>query len=289
MSVSTSRKIRSLMSEQNLKTRKRFGQNYLIDDKILKKIVSTSQIDSKTLVIEIGPGLGSLTQYLVESAAHVLAYEIDESLVEVLQDMFAQNDNFTLISDDVLKRDMDADVQAHYGEAEKIIVVANLPYYITTPFIMKSLEESRKVDRYVLMLQLEVAKRLTASKNTKDYNALSVIMQYLTTPSFQFTVPNTVFIPRPKVDSAVITLDVKKSKYTLPETPELLKFVKACFKQRRKTLINNLHEAYGIDKETLKKFLHEQGFTHQIRAEAIAADELIKLGNDFLENDQCST
>ncbi len=283
MDVSTSKKVRALINNQNLQARKRFGQNYLIDDKILQKIVNTAKIDKETLVLEVGPGLGSLTQYLLNRAAHVLAYEIDESLVEVLEDMFKERENFTLIAGDILKRDIDEDIKERHGKVEKVVVVANLPYYITTPFIMKALEESRLVDRYVLMVQLEVAKRLTAAKSTKDYNALSVIMHYLTTPTFEFSVPNTVFIPRPKVDSGVITLDVKPNQYVSHETPELLRFFKACFKQKRKTLTNNLHVAYGIEKSELQVFLQEHGYRTQIRAEEIASKKLIELGKTFIE------
>jgi len=283
MKTSTSRYVRNLLERHDVKIKKKFGQNYLIDDHILQKVADVSDIDDHTLVVEVGPGLGNLTRYLLEKSAHVLAYEIDDSLVDILHQAFPNTENLTLIHDDVLKRSLDEDIQTLSIDFDKVIVVANLPYYISTPFIMKGLETSSLIDRYVLMLQLEVARRLTASKDTKDYNALSVLIHQMTYAQFCFTLSEHVFIPKPKVKSAVITLDVKRENVSR-ETSLRTDFVKSAFKQRRKTLINNLHQAYGVEKEVLAQFLDSFGFDRNIRAENISPEEYQELADEFFQN-----
>jgi len=280
MSKSAQRHTKEILSKHNLRTKKKFGQNYLIDDNIISRIIDVAAIDEKTLVIEIGPGLGTLTRHLVEKAGAVLAYEIDDGLIPVLTDMFRDENNFTLIHRDILKADIDKDIESHFPDFEEIVVVANLPYYITTPILFKCLEESNKIDVLVLMTQLEVARRLTAHKNTKDYNALSVLIHYRTDPEFCFKVPRSVFVPSPNVDSAVIRLSLKE---TDPDIDESFFFdlIKQSFKQRRKTLVNNLHDAYGIGKSEIIDFLETQGIRTDARAESLDTETFVKLSEAF--------
>jgi len=282
MSDSTKSHIVTMLKRHDIRIKKKYGQNFLIDDNILRKIVDVSGIDENTLVIEIGPGLGSLTQYLLESSKRVLAYEIDKTFIPILEDYFKDKKSFHLIQDDILKRDIDEDLKPYLEGVKQIVVVANLPYYITTPILMKCLEESKLINRFIVMMQLEVARRLTAHENTKDYNALSVAVQYRTNAKFSFKVPKNVFIPAPNVESAVIKLDVKE------ETPlngkqELFfyDFIKQCFKQRRKTILNNLSTAYPIEKNKIVEILNEHNYNPQIRAEALTVDDFMRLSEIF--------
>ncbi|MFH5882618.1 16S rRNA (adenine(1518)-N(6)/adenine(1519)-N(6))-dimethyltransferase RsmA, partial [Liberiplasma polymorphum] len=240
MRSSNPKSIHEILKSNAITIKKRYGQNFLIDDNILQNIVALGRITNETLVIEIGPGLGSLTQYLVNKAKHVIAYEIDNDLIPILKSTFT-SEHFTLIHDDILKRNIDNDIATIKQSFDQIVVIANLPYYITTPILMKCLEESKRINRMVVMMQLEVARRLTANKNTKDYNALSVAVQYRAYTNFAFKVPKNVFIPAPNVESAVITLDFGAQKdHNVKNETFFFECVKAAFKQRRKTLLNNL-------------------------------------------------
>ncbi len=281
MEKSTPKAVKELLVGHGLRLKKRFGQNFLVDDGILKKIMRTAALDKDTLVIEIGPGLGSLTRYLFAEAAHVLAIEIDDRLVEVLEEAFEDVANFTLLHKDVLQVDLDEEIEKMDKSYGKVVVVANLPYYITTPFIMNSLQKSERIDRYVLMVQLEVARRLTARPSTKDYNALSVFIHHHTEADFRFRVPPEVFIPKPEVGSAVISLTVKDGHKVSRETSRFHDFVKKAFAQRRKTLVNNLHNAYGVDKEKTGDFLEKMGYDRNVRAERIEPDGWVELAEEF--------
>ncbi len=281
MEKSTPKAVKELLVGHGLRLKKRFGQNFLIDDGILKKIMRTAALDEDTLVIEIGPGLGSLTRYLFDAAGHVLAIEIDDNLVEVLEETFGDVKNLTLLHEDVLKVDLDEEIEKLDKSYGKVVVVANLPYYITTPFITNCLEKSERIDRYVLMVQLEVARRLTARPSTKDYNALSVFIHYHTEAEFCFRVPREVFIPKPEVGSAVINLKVKDRHDVPRETSGFHAFIRNAFAQRRKTLVNNLHSAYGVDKVETGDFLEKMGYDRNIRAERIEPDGLVDLAREF--------
>ncbi len=281
MEISTPKAVKELLAGHRIRLKKRFGQNFLIDDGILRKIMRTAALDENTLVIEIGPGLGSLTRYLVAAAGHVLAVEIDDKLVAVLKEAFADVQNFTLLHEDVLKVDLDEEMEKLDESYENVVVVANLPYYITTPFITNCLEKNRRIDRYVLMVQLEVAKRLTARPSTKDYNALSVFIHHHTEAEFCFRVPREVFIPKPEVGSAVISLTVKEKPDVPRETSRFHDFVRNAFAQRRKTLVNNLHSAYGVDKVKTGDFLEKMGYDRNIRAERIDPAGFVELAREF--------
>lgn len=283
MKSSNPKHIQSLIKSNRVKVKKRFGQNFLIDDNILNKIVETANIDKDTFVIEIGPGLGSLTERLIAKAKHVLAYEIDNDLIPVLNTMFKE-DNFSLINDDVLDRDIDEDIKSIDEHAKDVVVIANLPYYITTPILMKCLETTKYISKMVVMMQYEVAKRITASTHTKDYNALSIAVQYRANTSLAFKVPKSVFIPAPNVDSAVVSLEFHKTyQDTVLSEPFFFTFVKGAFKQRRKTLLNNLHELLNIDKNTLSDILETLNVHPQIRADKLPLKTYITLANYFYQ------
>jgi 16S rRNA (adenine1518-N6/adenine1519-N6)-dimethyltransferase len=283
MKSSNPKHIQALIKSNRVKVKKRFGQNFLIDDNILNKIVDTAEIDKETFVIEIGPGLGSLTERLIPKAKHVLTYEIDTDLIPVLKSMFKE-DNFSLINDDVLNRNIDDDIEAIDAQAKEVVVIANLPYYITTPILMKCLETTKHINKMVVMMQYEVAKRITASTHTKDYNALSIAVQYRAKTSLAFKVPKSVFIPAPNVDSAVVSLlfhDTYQDK-VLSE-PFFFSFVKGAFKQRRKTLLNNLHDLLHIDKNTLSETLEKLNVNPQIRADKLPLETYITMANYFYQ------
>ncbi|MFW5894549.1 MAG: 16S rRNA (adenine(1518)-N(6)/adenine(1519)-N(6))-dimethyltransferase RsmA [Bacillota bacterium] len=287
MKKSTQNHVRDTLRANRLNTKKRFGQNYLLDDNILRRIIETADIQSGQPVIEIGPGLGSLTRYLVEASDKVLAYEIDTDLTEVLSDMFDENKGFVLKTKDFLKAHLDDDIKDVFGPVNDVVVVANLPYYITTPVIMKCLENSTRLKKLVFMMQNEVAQRLSAKPNTKAYNALSVMIQYKTHTQYAFKVPRTVFMPSPDVDSAVVTMDIIPRKDRPAEDEDMfIDFVKRSFKQKRKTLVNNLHAAYELPKEDLKAFLSYHGYNGNVRAEALTVEDFLylseKVKQDFL-------
>lgn len=283
MRQSNPKNVTNILREHNLRIKKKFGQNFLIDDNVLDKIIDTSEITKDDFVIEIGPGLGSLTERLISSANKVLAYEIDTDLIPVLQAAF-KDERFHLIEADILKRDIDKDIAAIDPKIDAVTVVANLPYYITTPILMKCLETSKKIKRVVVMMQYEVAKRITASTHTKDYNALSIAVQYRAKTHFAFKVPKNVFIPAPNVDSAIITLDFH-DKYQGEVLSEafFFSFIKAAFSQRRKTLVNNLYASLNIEKSDVLDVLEDLKINAQARAETISLEQFIKLSNHFYQ------
>jgi 16S rRNA (adenine1518-N6/adenine1519-N6)-dimethyltransferase len=269
------------VNRKNFYIKKKFSQNFLLDENIIHKIIDSGQIDKETSVIEIGPGFGALTKHLVNEAKDVLIYEVDDELIPHLNKLFEDQENLTIKHQDFLKVDhIDQDIKENLS-CEKIVVMSNLPYHITTPIIMKILEESQKVNRLILMMQLEVAKRLTSKPNSKDYNALSVIIQDQTKAKYLFKIPKTVFQPRPKVDSALIRLDILDHK----SDAKFYQFVHQCFRQRRKTLVNNLNQAYEVNKDRLKDILEKINLHDKIRAEVLSLEDFKKLYNLFIEED----
>ncbi len=265
--------------------KKKLGQNFLTDTNILDKIMDAGKIDDNTYVIEIGPGTGALTEKLVKKAKKVLAYEIDPELIPILRTRFAETKNLVLVNRDILKIDIDQDISRYFDKDAKAVVMSNLPYYITTPILMKVLETAMRVDRLVLMTQLEVARRLTSEPNTKDYNALSVIIAYRSRARFLFKVPRTVFVPRPNVDSAVISIEVRHVRENAPRNEDcFFHLVRNSFRQRRKTLVNNLLGAYpSLDRPGLEKMLEEANIDKNARAEALQLDDFLELAEVFCE------
>lgn len=261
--------------------KKKFGQNFLIDQNILSSIVSKAGITKEVNVIEIGPGIGSLTEHLIHNANKVISYEIDDSLIPILSKEFADCENFTLINQDILKADIASDIQKYFNDDREVYVVANLPYYITTPIIMHLLENVPEVSRYAVMVQLEVADRITANKGGKEYNNLSVAIQYRAKVYKALNVSRNVFMPKPNVDSAVVVFELYKE---VPVKAENEKFffalVRNAFLNRRKTLVNNLNVSYHIEKEKLSAMLEKLGINPQIRSEALSVSDFVMIAKE---------
>ncbi len=274
------KEVKELLDKYNLNAKKGFGQNFLIDDNILKKIASSLDEKDYQAVIEVGPGLGSLTRYLVKSYPQVLCYEIDKDMIEVLNDTILEH-NLTIKEGDFLKSNVEKDIETYFGK-QNVCLIANLPYYITSPILLKLLEEVPSVKDIVIMIQKEVADRFVAKPNTKDYNALSVLIQYFTNAEKLFDVSPNAFIPTPKVSSSVIHLSYKdKVSLSGDDLTFFLKFNRNIFKQRRKTLVNNICSSFNISKENTAKILIDNGFKDTIRSEALSVEEIVNLSKIF--------
>ena len=275
---------KKVIQDNNFHIKKKFGQNFLTDKKILDKIVESANITSDVCVIEIGPGLGALTQKLAAKAKHVLAYEIDKDLIPILDENLADFNNTTVLNIDVLEADVNKDIKTYFKDYSSIYVVANLPYYITTPILLNLLQNS-KIDKYIVMMQLEVADRLCGSVKTKDYNSLSITIQYQASCKKLFKVPRTVFNPQPNVDSAVIEINRYKEIKHKPRNEEVFfDVVRNSFSQRRKTLINNLMNRYGPERETFKNILNKLNLKETVRSEELSVEDFINLSDEILTN-----
>lgn len=271
------------LNDNNLYAKKKFGQNFLKDQNILSKIIEAANLDKDTLAIEIGPGLGSLTERLCEAAGFVLAYEIDTDLIPILNENLQEHNNFKIVNKDILEVDINKDLLEYEGNYKKIVLVANLPYYITTPIILGLLENTKKIKKYVMMVQLEVADRICGKPKTKDYNALSIAIGYRANAYKIFNVPRTVFIPEPNVDSAVISLDLYEEPKFIAENEELFfKLIRESFNQRRKTLINNLSKAYS--KELINNMLNEFNIKQNVRSEELDIKTFVDFSNYIFKN-----
>ena len=278
----TKEQVKKILEQNDIIVKKQYGQNFLLDDNILKNIVKSAELKKDTNVIEIGPGLGFLTNYLQQATTNVLCYEIDEQMVEHLNEL---NYNISIINDDFLKRNLNKDFKNIFDNSNNITLVANLPYYITTPILLKVLEETTRVDKMIVMMQTEVAKRLCGKPSTKDYNALSVLIQYFTNPRIIFNVSPKSFFPEPNVESSVVMIEKKEE--PLLEVKNLdffLKFNRNIFSQRRKTLYNNIQKAYNYDKELIKKIIKENNLDESVRSEELDVSQIVKLANDFYIN-----
>jgi 16S rRNA (adenine1518-N6/adenine1519-N6)-dimethyltransferase len=269
--IGSIKKVREMLQENQFRIKKHYGQNFITDQNLLKKIVDSANIGPECGVIEVGPGFGALTQHLVVKAKKVLAFEIDKELIPLLQSQFINDPGFILIHQDILDVHIDEVIHTYLSDCKEIVVVANLPYYITTPILMRFLETSQKVSRLILMMQHEVAMRITGKPNTKDYNALSIVIQYLAKAKLLFKVPRTVFIPAPNVDSAIVHLEIKETKELNPQVePRFFDFVHQCFTQRRKTLMNNLKASnLGKSKEEYEISLTSLGIALDARSEQL--------------------
>ena len=260
---------------------KKFGQNFLIDTHVLEKIIAAAGVTKDDCVLEIGPGIGTMTQYLAESARHVIAVEIDQNLIPILKDTLSAYENVTVINKDILKVDIQALAQEYNG-GRPIKVVANLPYYITTPIIMGLFESNVPIDNITVMVQKEVADRMQVGPGTKDYGALSLAVQYYAEPEIVANVPPNCFIPRPNVGSAVIRLTRHKEMPVEVKDPALMfKIIRASFNQRRKTLQNGLGNASELPytKEQIAAAIAEMGLTPTIRGEALSLAQFAQLSD----------
>ena len=264
---------------------KRFGQNFLIDAHVLEKIVSAAGITKDDCVLEIGPGIGTMTQYLAESAGQVIAVEIDTNLLPILADTLKDYSNVKVINQDILKVDINELVK-EYNNGRPIKVVANLPYYITTPIIMGLFESNVPIDNITVMVQKEVVDRMQVGPGSKDYGALSLAVQYYASPYIVANVPPNCFIPRPNVGSAVIRLTRYQEPPVQVKDPKLMfKLIRASFNQRRKTLQNGLNNSPEISfsKEEITKAIESLGVSPSVRGEALSLEQFAQLANYFVQ------
>ena len=278
---------RAILERHGFTFKKSFGQNFLTDTNILQKIVDTAEIDKNVNVIEIGPGIGALTEFLAESAAEVMAFEIDDRLVPILADTLRDFDNVTVVNQDILKVDLAQYIAEFKNPDLPIKVVANLPYYITTPILMHLIESGIPFSEFVVMMQREVADRISAQPNTKTYGSLSIAVQYYMTAKVAFIVPRTVFVPAPNVDSAILKM-VRREQPAVEVQDEkfFFKVTKASFVHRRKTLWNNLTSHFGKSEETKAKLtaaLEQAELSPSVRGEALTLADFARLADALKE------
>ena len=274
---------RAILERHGFTFKKSFGQNFLTDTNILQKIVDTAEVDKKVNVIEIGPGIGALTEFLAENAAEVMAFEIDDRLVPILADTLRDFDNVTVVNRDILKVDLAQYIAEFKNPDLPIKVVANLPYYITTPILMHLIESGIPFSEFVVMMQKEVADRISAQPNTKSYGSLSIAVQYYMTAKVAFIVPRTVFVPAPNVDSAILKM-VRRDQPAVAVQDEkfFFKVSKASFVHRRKTLWNNLTSCFGKSEEIkakLERALETIDLAPNVRGESLDLETFARLSD----------
>lgn len=276
-----------ILQKYNFSFQKKFGQNFLIDTHVLEKIIAKADISKDDMVLEIGPGIGTMTQYLCESAKKVVAVEIDKTLIPILNDTLSEYDNVSIINEDILKVDINRLVEEE-NDGKPIKVVANLPYYITTPIIMGLFEKKVKVESITVMVQKEVAQRIQSGPGTKDYGALSLAVQYYAEPEIVANVPPNCFMPRPNVSSAVIRMKLHATP-VVNVSDEVLMFqlIKASFSQRRKTLTNGINNSPELKftKEQVAEALIQMGKNENVRGETLTLEEFAELA-DILKHVQ---
>lgn len=283
--LSNPKKTIEIIQKYQFGFQKKFGQNFLIDDHVLTKIMDGANVTKDDFVLEIGPGIGTMTQYLAERARQVLAVEIDTKLLPILEETLAPYDNVEVLNNDILKVDMN-EIANKYNNGNPIKVVANLPYYITTPIIMGLFESGVPIDNITVMVQKEVADRMQVGPGTKDYGALSLAVQYYAKPYIIANVPPNCFIPRPNVGSAVIRLTRHQEPPVQVKDEELMfRIIRASFNQRRKTLQNGLNNAQDLSfsKEEIVKAIESIGLKATVRGEALTLEEFAKLSDALCE------
>lgn len=273
---------RKIINENNIIARKSFGQNFLIDDEILSKIIEVSDIKDKDKIIEIGPGLGNLTQYILEKNVDVIAFEIDKNMKEILDRRFNSNKKLKIVMEDILK----ADISKYIEKNEKVKIIANLPYYITTPIIFKLLEESEYIEEIIVMVQKEVAERLVSKPHSKDFGVLTVNVNYRADVEKEFDVPRESFIPSPNVTSSVIKItpnELKRKGYGVVDENLLSKVIKASFSARRKKLINSLCISGNKEftKDKIEQIIEELNIDKNARAEELEIMDFVNITNEI--------
>ena len=280
--MNTLKKTKMILNKYDIKANKRFGQNFLIDDNILEKIVEVSNISKSDLVIEIGPGLGNLTEYIIDKAGYMLLVEIDNKMIQILNERFKEKDNYSLLNNDVLKINLDEKIDEIEKKLNikfnKIKVVANLPYYITTPILFKLLQDESRIDSITVMVQKEVAERMVAHSKTKDYGILTLMVKYLSDANIEFVVPKESFIPAPNVTSAIICLR-KNKKFNVKDEKLFFDLIHKSFAKRRKTMINSLYLSNfnGLEKEKVNEIFSKLGMDKNVRAEELEIEDYIKI------------
>lgn len=282
--IATPNKTKEILQKYGFSFKKSLGQNFLVDSNILKRIIEHAAIDKTSGVIEVGPGIGSLTEQLAIHANKVVAYEIDQRLVPILGDTLSAYDNVKVIHQDILDVNLTETIAANFPEDLHVHIVANLPYYITTPILMRVLEQQTRIETITVMLQKEVAERMAAKPNTKAYGSLSIAVQYYTEAKLVMDVPKTVFMPQPNVISSVLNLTMRKEPLAIVKNEVFFfELVRASFKHRRKTLRNNLvsHFEGVLDKSAINECLLEAEIDGTRRGESLSIEEFALLANTF--------
>ena len=276
---------RDILKKYNISANKKLGQNFLIDNEVIDGIIDASNVNKNDLIIEIGPGLGTLTKRLLDNAGKVICIELDTRMIGILNDRFKFYDNFEVINEDVLKVDLNQLINENKNEELKTAkIVANLPYYITTPIVMKLLEDKLDIESITVMVQKEVADRLVDVPGGKNSGAITYGVNYYTKPEKVIEVPNTAFIPAPEVNSSVIKLNVLDKPSVEVKNEELLfKIIKMAFMQKRKTLLNGLTNGNLASKEQIEKMLVDLGFDLRIRGEKLSLEDFAKIADYYLE------
>lgn len=285
--IATVKRTKEILQKHNFSFKKSLGQNFLVDRNILDQIVTAAQLTNDSGVIEVGPGFGALTERLAEQAQKIVAFEIDERLLPILAEVLHAYPNVTVIHADVMQTNLTEAHQKHFQAGQDVMVVANLPYYVTTPIIMKILAEQLPIRGIVCMIQKEVAERISASPGTKEYGSLSLAVNYYAQAETVFTVPSHVFIPKPKVDSAVLKLVMhKKRPVMVHDEPLFFTVIKAAFAQRRKTVLNSLalNLQASIPKATIGQLLNACDIDPVRRGETLTMKEFARLSNAIYEN-----
>ncbi len=283
--LSNFKNTQEIIKKHNFSIQKKYGQNFLIDEHVLNKIIAAAELSKDDYVIEIGPGIGTMTERMAPECRHVTAIEIDKELIPILSETLSGFDNVDIINEDVLKVDLNKLI-AERNDNKPVKVVANLPYYITTPIIMSLLENKIPIDTITVMVQKEVADRMMVGPGTKDYGALSLAVQYYAKPYIVANVPMNCFIPRPNVASAVIRLTChKEPPVTVKDEKLMFNLIRASFNQRRKTLINGISNFSGLSftKEQVAMALNSIGLSENIRGEALDLEKFAKLSDALLE------
>lgn len=284
--MNTQVKTKNIMRKFGIVANKRYGQNFLIDDNILENIVIAADITAEDLVIEIGPGLGNLTEYILSKARYAILVEIDSKMIDVLEDRFKDYNNYSLINEDILKVNIDSlvkDIETKNDfKFRKVKVVANLPYYITTPIIFKLLENENTISDITVMVQKEVAQRMVAKPKSKDFGILTLMVEYFSNAKIEIIVPNSSFIPEPGVESAVINLK-KIRKYDVVNEKLFFELIHKAFAQRRKKMVNSLYATNfnNMSKQDIEKLFQKSSISLNTRAEELTIEEFIKIANNI--------
>ena len=279
MRIATYSRTFSILKKYDKQAKKNFGQNFIIEYQIIDKIVDAAGVDNNTGVIEIGPGIGALTEGLLLKAKKVVAFEIDTSLLEVLDEELKEFSNLTVINQDFLKVNIDEVVDTYFKDCSRVVIVSNLPYYITTPILIKIFEESTKIESITAMMQKEVGKRICAQKGGKEYNNLSILSSYYSDCNIALHVSKNIFTPRPNVDSCVVKFVLNKKNEDVRDEKLFFKVLRSSFAMRRKKLLNNLEE-YGKDK--VRDILLELGINENVRAEELDLKDFINISNKLI-------
>lgn len=289
--IATPSRTKEILEKYGLSAKKSLGQNFIIDTNILRNIVQTASVDEQTTVIEVGPGIGALTEQIAKEAKEVFAFELDDRLLSVLDDTLSPYDNVTVFHQDILAVDFEQFQADYLSDTTRLVVIANLPYYITTPIIMHLIESSLPIEEMVLMMQKEVASRLEAKPSTKAYGSLSIAIQYYMDVEVAFTVPRTVFMPQPNVDSAIIRLKtLENPPVTVQNEDIFFKIVRASFVQRRKTIWNNLRKAIDdkSKEEVLRSAFQKADIDPSRRGESLTIEEFGRLADACVANELIS-